>query len=162
MLAAALFVMWMVFNGKLTWELVAIGAVLSLLVSWFVTRFVATGFTLKVQAYIFRRLPSYLRYIWLLVKEITLANIAVMRLILTDQDIVVPKLATFKTALSTMPARVVLADCVTLTPGTITVHLQGDEYLVHCLDETFEAGLSDSAFEQRLLVMEKDWEEAGV
>ncbi|NLO13234.1 MAG: Na+/H+ antiporter subunit E [Clostridiales bacterium] len=162
MLAAALFVIWMVFNGRLTWELVAFGAVLSVLLSWFVTRFVATGFTPKVQLYVFRRLPSYLRYIWLLIKEITLANLAVMRLILTDRDIVVPKLATFRTPLHTMPARVMLADCVTLTPGTITVHLQGDKYLVHCLDEAFEEGLVNSAFEQRLMAMEKDWQEASL
>lgn len=162
MLAVALFVIWMVFNGRLTWELVALGAALSMLLSWFVTRFVATGFTPKVQLYILRHLPSYLRFIWLLIKEITLANLAVMRLILTDRDIVIPKLATFKTPLRTMPARVVLADCVTLTPGTITVQLQGDEYLVHCLDEAFEKGLVNSAFEQRLLAMEKNRQEASL
>jgi len=162
LLAVALFVIWMVFNGRLTWELVALGAALSMLLSWFVTRFVATGFTPKVQLYILRHLPSYLRFIWLLIKEITLANLAVMRLILTDRDIVIPKLATFKTPLRTMPARVVLADCVTLTPGTITVHLQGDKYLVHCLDEAFEEGLVNSAFEQRLMAMEKDWQEASL
>ena len=159
MLAAALFVMWIVFNGKLNWELAAFGAVISVALSWFVTRFVAPGLTLKVQWGIFRRLPGYARYVWLLIKEITLANMAVMRLILTDRDIVVPKLATFHTKLTTTPARVALADCITLTPGTITVHLTGDEYLVHCLDEAFEEGLTDSTFEQRLAAMEQDWQE---
>jgi len=80
-----------------------------------------------------------------------------MRMILSDKDIVVPKLAVFKTKLKTRAARVVLADCITLTPGTITVHLADDEYLVHCLDESMEDGLHDSAFERRLIKMEQSW-----
>ena len=61
-----------------------------------------------------------------------------------------PKLASFKTKLSTRGARVMLADSITLTPGTITVSLQDDTYLVHCLDESMEDGLYDSSFEKHL------------
>lgn len=157
MVALALFCLWILFNGKLTWELAAFGAVISLALAWFVQRFVAEGLTLRKQWMVMKRLPGYLRYVWLLVKEITLANLAVMKLILSDQVEISPRLATFRTRLKTLTARVVLADCITLTPGTITVHLQGDEYLVHCLDESLEAGLSDSEFERRLLVKEAEW-----
>lgn len=157
MLAGALFVLWIVFNGQLTWELVAFGMVIAPLLSWFVTRFIAPGLTAKKQLGIVKRLPAFAQYVWLLVVEIVLANFAVMRMILTDKDIVVPKLATFKTTLKTRAARVVLADCITLTPGTITVHMQGDHYLVHCLDESLEDGLNDSAFERRLQHIEEGW-----
>lgn len=158
MIALALFFLWIVFNGKLTWELVAFGIVISAALAWFVQRFVAPGVTLKVQWRMAKQFPGYLRYAWLLIKEITLANFAVMRLILTDSEIVVPKLTVFKTKLKTRAARVVLADCITLTPGTITVHLEGDEYLVHCLDENLEDGLFNSEFEKRLLKKEAVWE----
>ena len=123
----------------------------------FTQKFIAPDLTLRKQWGIARRSPGYLRYVWLLVKEIVLANFAVMRMILSDRDIVVPKLAVFKTTLKTRVARVVLADCITLTPGTITVHLADDEYLVHCLDESMEEGLHDSAFERRLARMEQSW-----
>ncbi len=157
MLAAALFLLWIVFNGQFTWELVAFGAVIALALSWFVSRFVAPGLTFRVQWGIAKRLPAYGRYIWLLLKEITLANFAVMRMILSDRDIVVPKLVSFHTRLKSRAARVVLADCITLTPGTITVHMRDDQYLVHCLDESFEEGVQDSEFERRLERMEEDW-----
>ncbi|HPA61444.1 MAG TPA: Na+/H+ antiporter subunit E [Clostridia bacterium] len=68
----------------------------------------------------------------------------------------------FHTKLQTKAARVALADCITLTPGTITVHLHEDEYLVHCLDESLEGGLVNSEFEKRLLIKEADWIESGV
>lgn len=157
MLAAALFILWIVFNGQLTWELVAFGAVIAPLLSLFVTRFIAPGLTLKKQWGVLVRLPGYVRYAWLLIKEITLANFAVMRMILTDRAIVVPTLASFRTNLKTRTARVVLADCITLTPGTITVHLKNDEYLVHCLDEAFEEGLHNSEFQRRLKRIEDSW-----
>ena len=159
MIALALFCLWILFNSKLTWELIAFGAVISATLGWFVQKYVLSDFPLRKQWAVFRQIPAYLRFIWLLVKEITLANFAVMRLILTDQEIVVPKLATFRTRLKSTPARVILADCITLTPGTITVHMRGDEYLVHCLDESMEEGLADSEFERRLLKREEIWEE---
>ena len=157
MLAVALFFLWIVFNGRFTWELVAFGVVIAVVLSWFTQKFVAPDLTLRKQWGVAKRLPGYLRFAWLLVKEIVLANFAVMRMILSDRDIVVPKLAVFKTALKTKPARVVLADCITLTPGTITVHLADGEYLMHCLDESLEEGLHDSAFERRLIKMEESW-----
>lgn len=156
MTAIALFLLWTVFNGRLTWELAAFGAVISLALAWFTQRFIVPGFTLKAQWAALKKLPDYLRYARLLVKEIIKSNIAVMRLILSDRDIVVPKLVSFKTKLRTKVARATLADSITLTPGTITVHLQGDEYLVHCLDESMEAGLPDSVFEKQLIKIEEN------
>lgn len=152
--------LWLIFNGKLTWELVMIGAAISIFLAWFVQVFVAPGFTLKKQLVMARQFPGYVSFAWLLVIEIIMANFAVMRMILTDRDIVVPRLATFKTKLKTTPARVILADCITLTPGTITVQLSEDEYLVHCLDKSLESGLLDSAFEKRMLIKESKWEES--
>lgn len=157
MIALLIFVLWIVFNSQITWELIAFGVVIAAALSFFIQRFVAPRFHLKNQVKMIRQLPGYAQYIWLLIKEITLANVAVMRLILSDRDIVVPKLATFKTKLKTKAARVILADCITLTPGTITVHLQEDEYLVHCLDAGMEAGLVNSEFEERLLKKEAAW-----
>ena len=157
MIALSIFVLWIVFNSQITWELIAFGVVIALALSFFVQRFVAPRLTLKNQLKLIRQLPGYARYVWLLIKEITLANLAVMRLILSDRDIVVPKLATFHTKLQTKAARVILADCITLTPGTITVHTQGDEYLVHCLDEAMEERLVNSEFEKRLLKKEAVW-----
>lgn len=162
MIALALFFLWIFFNANITLELVVIGAVISIALAWFVQRFITPGLTLKRQWFIMKQLPGYLRFVWLLIKEITLANFAVMRMILTDRDIVVPKLTVFHTKLKTKAARVALADCITLTPGTITVHLHGDEYLVHCLDESLENGLVNSEFEKRLLKKEADWIESGV
>lgn len=158
MVALALFLLWILFNGKFTWELAAFGTAISLALAWFVQRFIAPELTLKKQWAVARHIPDYLRYLALLVREIALATFSVMRMILSDSDVVIPKLASFRADLKTRSALVTLADSITLTPGTITVHLQGDEYLVHCLDESLEAGLHDSGFELMLKKIEDSWE----
>ena len=46
--------------------------------------------------------------------------------------------------------RVFLANCITLTPGTITGSLKDGEYLVHCLDREMAVGLEDSSFVKKI------------
>ena len=52
--------------------------------------------------------------------------------------------------------QVILADSITLTPGTITVRLYEEKFEVHCLDESMAEGLNDSVFVKML----KKWEES--
>ena len=65
-----------------------------------------------------------------------------------------PRLVRFESGLSGEAHRVALADSITLTPGTITCQLRGDEYVVHCLDESLAEGLTDGALITALREME--------
>ena len=51
------------------------------------------------------------------------------------------------------------AESITLTPGTITVHSEGDRLTVHCLDTQFMEGIDDTSFSQALEKMQKTKEE---
>ena len=61
----------------------------------------------------------------------------------------------FKTDLKTTPARIMLANCITLTPGTITVSLEENEYVVHCLDKSLAEGINSSIFVTLLKELER-------
>lgn len=154
LLTVVFFALWLIFNGRYTLEVALFGVAISLALTLFVRRFMLPGWSLRKEFSLVRKAPAFLRYCWLLVKEITLANEQVLRLILSDRQEVQPKLARFKTRLRSRAARVALADCITLTPGTITVSLEDDTYVVHCLDDSFEEGLHDSSFEKRLADIE--------
>lgn len=96
----------------------------------------------------------FLYYIWILVIEIIKANVQVMHLTLTDREIVEPVIVEFRTRLKTRLGRVILANSITLTPGTITISLEGDELVVHCLDKTLAEGIDDLVFERLLIKIE--------
>jgi len=52
-------------------------------------------------------------------------------------------------------ALVALANSITLTPGTITVDLHDNHFLVHALDAAMVDGLDDGVFVQQLMKMEE-------
>ena len=58
------------------------------------------------------------------------------------------------TNLKSEVARVMLANSITLTPGTITVSLRGQELLVHCLDKSLAEGMENSEFVKLLEALE--------
>ena len=90
-------------------------------------------------------------YAALLFREIFRANLKVMGLILARDIEVDPCLVRFRTHLKSEAARIALANSITLTPGTITASLEGDELLVHALNRDMARALVNSAFERELL-----------
>ncbi len=78
-----------------------------------------------------------------------------MRLLFSERNEIEPVLVHFRTTLRTRAARVLLANSITLTPGTITVSLEGDELSVHCLDKSLAQGLADGIFAKELERLER-------
>jgi len=94
------------------------------------------------------------RYLYCLIKEIITANLVVSRMILTRKEQMEPVIVHVHTDLKSETARVILANSITLTPGTITVSMTEDDLLVHCLDKSLSEGMEDSVFVRLLKKME--------
>lgn len=148
------FLAWIIFNGRVTLEIVLFGIVISLAVFWFLCRFM--DFSLRREWNFYRKLPRLLHYGYVLIKEIVSANLTVCRMILTRKETMEPVIVRVHANLKTETARVILANSITLTPGTITVSLTGQELLVHCLDKSLSEGMEDSVFVKLLQKMEEE------
>ena len=75
------------------------------------------------------------RFWALLIREITVSNVEVVRAILSPGPPIQPHFLRVRTRQPTDLGKVILANSITLTPGTVTVDVQGDELLVHALTE---------------------------
>jgi multicomponent Na+:H+ antiporter subunit E len=85
------------------------------------------------------RLFSFIWYLPWLMKEIVKANwIVIKACVKADLDIA-PALVKVKTRCGSDLAKVTFANSITLTPGTVTMSIEGDKLLVHALYED-EAG----------------------
>lgn len=146
------FLAWVVFNGRLTLEIALFGIAVAGAVFFFVCRFM--DYSLKQELRLYRLLPAFVQYLYYLMKEIILANLTVTRLILTRKEEMEPVLVHVRADLKSETARVILANSITLTPGTITVSLTEDKLLVHCLDKSLSEGMDDSVFVRLLQKME--------
>lgn len=147
------FLAWVVFNGRLTLEIALFGIAVSGAVFAFVCRFM--DYSLKKELHFYKLVPAFVQYLYYLIKEIFFANISVSRMILTRKEEMEPVLVHVCTDLKTETARVILANSITLTPGTITVALTEDKLLVHCLDKSLSEGMEDSVFVRLLRKMEE-------
>lgn len=146
------FFLWVIFNGSFTLEIAAFGVVISAALFAFTCKFM--DYSIEKEKQNIKKVFQMFIFICLLLKEITLANFAVIRLILTQKEEIEPELVTFCSSLKTPTARAFLANVITLTPGTITVALEEDRYLVHCLDESMAEGIEDLEFQKHLAKLE--------
>lgn len=144
--------MWIIFNGNLTWEIFWLGLVVAAVVYAFLCLFLDYG--IKKDLVLLKKSPRILQYVFVLVWEIIKANAVAVRRILSPKVKNDPVLVRFKTDLHTGIARAVLANSITLTPGTITVSLNEDELTVHCLDKSMAEGMEDSVFVKLLRKLE--------
>jgi multicomponent Na+:H+ antiporter subunit E len=71
-------------------------------------------------------------YAWL-IKEIFLANLLVVKHIWLGNTSISPTFATITANQKTEMGKVIYANSITLTPGTVTVNIEGDKFLVHAL-----------------------------
>lgn len=148
-----LFLLWVVFNGKLNWEIAIFGVVLAGAVYAFSCAFL--GCSPRKEMAVAKKIPQILRYLCLLVREIIKSNLTLIRIVYSRRIEVKPQLVTFKTPLKGS-LKSILADCITVTPGTISVHSAEDILTVHCLDESLADGIENTDFQQQLLEMSKE------
>lgn len=74
-----------------------------------------------------------LRYVAWLVWAVIRANVDVAIRILHPRLPIRPRLMVFETTIDHPVGRVLVANSITLTPGTVTIDLKGNRYLVHAL-----------------------------
>ena len=146
------FAVWVVFNGRITVEIALFGIAISALMFGFMCRFM--DYSPEKERMLYKKIPLFCKYVLLLVREIFNANLTVCKMILTRKELMEPAVVKVHTNLKTETARVMLANSITLTPGTITVSMEGAELLVHCLDKSLAEGMEDSEFEKLLKQLE--------
>ena len=142
------FLLWVVYNGKFTLEIAVFGLIIAAAMFFFTCKF--ANYSIEKEKRLFKNWFRIIRYVIILIIEIVKANGAVMKMVLSEEEIVEPVLVTFKTDLKGAMAKTFLANAITLTPGTITVMLEDDTFTVHCLDEELAQGLDSSVFVEKL------------
>ena len=146
--------LWLVFSLKINSEIVITGTVLSVVVYWFACRHMR--YKPATDRKLLSNLLRGLRYAAVLIYEFAKANAVMLRIVFSRKIEVKPQLKFFRTNLRTNSARVVFANSITLTPGTITVALNDDVLCVHCLNPEMAEGIEDSVFVRQLRRFEED------
>ena len=99
-----------------------------------------------------RRHFSY--WSWL-AKEIFKANLDVAKVILAPNMKLSPRILRVPTSQSSELGTVIYANSITLTPGTVSVDIEGDEIIVHALTQELMDGLTEGDMDKRVNYLEE-------
>lgn len=148
------FLAWIIFNGQFTLEIAILGVAVATVMFAFMCKFM--DYSIKKELNVYKKSIWFFAYIVLLLREIVKANLEIVPRILTIEEEMEPVIVKFKTNLKSDFTRMLLANSITLTPGTITVSLEEDEYTIHCLDTSLAEGLENSDFEKALMKLDEE------
>lgn len=88
------------------------------------------------ESYPVEQLPRLIRFYIFLAKEIVLANIDVIKRIVKPGHTISPRVIVLEARQHSDLAKVIYANSITLTPGTVTLDLTANQIKVHALANT--------------------------
>lgn len=137
----ALFAIWVVFSGFLDPFHLSLGLISCGIVTWLSSDLLFDDRTVPMRrraAQAFRLVHYLLWLTW----QIVLANLAVFKLAFAPRSALQPQIVRHRTRLKSDFEKFLLANSITLTPGTVTIKILGDTFYVHAIDDTSAAGLN--------------------
>ena len=160
---SVLFLFWIILSGRYEARYISFGILSAGLVTFltndlFYSLFAQGG---KEKASIRLALVQLWRFIvyipWLL-SRIIKANIQVAYLVLHPRMPIDPVLLQYRTRLCRSVTQVILANSITLMPGTVTVSLQDGRYLIHALVPSSAQEILEARMQNKVgaIFMEKE------
>jgi len=125
-----LFLVWIGLTNSLDIQELIVGAIVAFVVARFFTP--NREFDLKLLVI------KYIKFIPLFFKSLIQSNIEVAKIVLNPKLPINTGIVKLKTTLKSDSDKLILANAITLTPGTITLELDEDDLYVHVLDITNE------------------------
>jgi len=136
-----LFGTWVVFSGLIDPFHLSLGLISCGIVTW-----LSSGLLFDVRTIPLRRRAvqawRFVHYVAWLTWQIVLSNIAVFKLAFGPRAALQPQIVRYKTALKSDFEKFLLANSITLTPGTVTIKILGDTFYIHAIDDGSAAGLN--------------------
>ena len=123
-----LFVMWLILTSNIQIANILIGATVSFSIALLYTKL----FTHKTFEFIS---PFWLGvYLWILLKNLIISNLRITKRTLSKDMKLSPAIVAVKTNLESDWKKLLLANSITLTPGTLTLDIVDDTLFIHVIE----------------------------
>ena len=146
-----LMALWLFLSGHYTPLLIGFGVASTLFVTWIAWRMrIVDRDSVPLQF-----LPHVLTYLPWLTLEVIKANLHVGRRILTPGSSITPLMSRYRGHEKTDVGRFTYANSITLTPGTITTGVYGEEMEIHALTRESMDGTEEGSMDRQVTRMER-------
>ena len=143
----SLAILWLLLSGHYTPLLLSLGLLSILLVTLISLRMNLLPYD---QPETFFRFIKYIPYSFWLLIEILKSNIDVCKRILDPRLPISPRWVTIRSSQFSELGKIIYANSITLTPGTISIDVEGDNIEVHALSENGVEGLATGDMDKRI------------
>jgi len=123
-----LITIWLALTTTFQWQELSVGILISLVLASFLNK---NYLKLGLPPLSIKRIIFFILYIFVLFIEIIKANFDVAYRVIHPKMPIKPGIIIIKTELKQDIAKMILANSITLTPGTFTLDIKGDELLIH-------------------------------
>jgi multicomponent Na+:H+ antiporter subunit E len=150
-----LFGFWLLLSGHYDPLFLSMGVVAAAATTWFGTSLLERSVgpaTAHPRIHLFWLLV----YVVWLVGRMVVGALQVARVVLDPRFPPRPGVTQFRTQLSTPAARSVLANSITLVPGTITLEMEGDVITVHSFIPDSVSDIADGGMQNRIAAVFRD------
>ena len=148
-----MFGLWLLLSGHYEPLILAFGVFSSLLVTYLAMRMDRED-RYDFPLILTPRLVVY--WVWL-IREILKSNFRVARIILTPRLPISPIMVPFRACMKSDLARMIYANSITLTPGTITTGTEGDTLRIHALTWQDVDGREEDEMGEHICGLECPW-----
>lgn len=148
-----LLLLWIVMSGIFTIKFMLYGCISSLLISCFVVGSLRIGGLKSDRTYfiLHANYPKLVIYFIWLIKEVIKSAVDVSKIVLSPNMKIEPLVVWFKADYDNPAARAILANSITLTPGTVTIDIyDSGVFSVHALNQEFADGLLTGDMQKRI------------
>jgi len=149
--ALIMFAFWIFLSGKFSFILLLSGVISSLLVSYMSNDLLIGNGDIKLG---FIRTIRFIRFLPWLLWQIVLANIDLALRTLHPKMPINPILINIKNNLKSDLGMVILANSITLTPGTVTIDVNENKFLIHVISEKAAQSLISGEMQARVKKIE--------
>ncbi|HCL58180.1 MAG TPA: Na+/H+ antiporter subunit E [Spirochaetia bacterium] len=130
------FLIYLILAGSLNGQEIITGAFVSAVIALLVQSFFQLEARYLNPVRIFWLIVYLPVFIWAMMK----ANFEMALIILNPKLKLSPIIVKGKTTLSSPLGKTLLANSITLTPGTLTVDVDGDKFAIHCVRNVYKNG----------------------
>ncbi len=150
-MACVLSLFWLLNSGHYNAAMLGMGACSVLLVTWIVHRMQALDHE-STPAHLVLRLPRYLGWLAL---QVLASNLDIVRRVWRRETDIDPVVARLPLPQSSDLGRVIYANSINLTPGTLTIDMGEDYLLVHALSGDLCDALATDEMSARVSELER-------
>ncbi len=121
-----LFLVWIGLTNSLDFQELVVGAIVSFAIAYL--------FGSSQKLHLGAIIIKYMKFAPIFIKSLIQSNIEVAKIVLSPSLPINPGIVKLKTTLKNDYDKLLLANAITLTPGTITMDMRGEDIYIHVLN----------------------------